>query len=777
MTVKPNMVIPYHNAGSDTDGQLEVLSRQAGRHDEWGLAGPGFLADSHDLELHEACPPHLSSEARLSHAIPGTHLAMRLSQVGVASRYPTSGGSCYMTISQDQPREPSNGASSRSELASRPGTLGPEFWYLFLGGIALLCGVVFRFRGLGTWAVAQDEYFLLTSIGYIFENGIPTFPQGGYYTRGLLIQYLTIPLILLTDAPEWSLRFLSVAANLAAIPAVFLIGRRLGGSAVAALAVILFSLSVWEVEFARYGRMYAPFQALFLWQSYLLIRVCIDGDHRFWKVMIGLSLAALLVYEGAVFLWLLAVIPLLRRDISWSIGRIAASGVVLAALLLWERTNFRRMGQPPPYPEGYGAGGAEGSSFPLPIHPPPMGLNEAMERGWWIVPVGILCAIGGWASWRLWRSVQPDAALLWSGLIAFAALNLFSLVGLASVVAWLGRPKAFLEPLGDAGHRRRFAVFGVVALGIWSALYFAGGLGPYDVVKRFLNYPPLMAAVVDQWTSAIPLTTALLALVLGLRLVLEMASRRPAPVWRLLAAGALLTIAAAAAVPTGQLTSRYTFFVYGIILLLFAESIWRFATFALGDRLRAHGAIALAFLCTFWIAEDYSAAHLLGVHTAEVNYRVGMSSEKAAHLTVRDDYRGPAEYVNASLSPDDIVILSVGPVAYYLERLDYSLVDEEGFGFRDVAAVRGTRELWSDTPIIPRPDAIYAVACGAQGSTWVILREDPFNVRGPAEAALRDRLSEWREYENFDRTIAVYRVPASSAVTFPECATVEALAL
>ena len=39
----------------------------------------------------------------------------------------------------------------------------------------------------------------------------------------------------------------------------------MGGRDVGLIAVAVLALSVWEIEIGRFGRMYAPFQALFAW--------------------------------------------------------------------------------------------------------------------------------------------------------------------------------------------------------------------------------------------------------------------------------------------------------------------------------------------------------------------------------------------------------------------------------------------------------------------------------------------------------------------------------
>ena len=66
-------------------------------------------------------------------------------------------------------------------------------------------------------------------------------------------------------SPELAPRLIAALSSLIALPAVYLLGRRLGGRNIGLLAVAILAISVWETEVARFGRMYAPFQAIFVW--------------------------------------------------------------------------------------------------------------------------------------------------------------------------------------------------------------------------------------------------------------------------------------------------------------------------------------------------------------------------------------------------------------------------------------------------------------------------------------------------------------------------------
>src|SRR6201999_884044 len=62
------------------------------------------------------------------------------------------------------------------------------------------------------------------------------------------------------------------------------------------------ALSVWEVEIGRFGRMYAPFQCLFLWYVVFFLQYVIDGRRRAAVPMVILSALGLAVWDGGILL-------------------------------------------------------------------------------------------------------------------------------------------------------------------------------------------------------------------------------------------------------------------------------------------------------------------------------------------------------------------------------------------------------------------------------------------------------------------------------------------
>ena len=148
--------------------------------------------------------------------------------------------------------------TSDSTSGSRSSWLGP------LGLFTILCvvaGVLARFWHWVNGGLAIDKYYFAESVQNLLHYGIPKFACGGYYVRGLLLQYTSAGLQLAGLSAELAPRLIAAVCTVVALPAAYQIGRRLGGRDVGLLAVAMLALSVWEVEIGRFGRSTPPSSA------------------------------------------------------------------------------------------------------------------------------------------------------------------------------------------------------------------------------------------------------------------------------------------------------------------------------------------------------------------------------------------------------------------------------------------------------------------------------------------------------------------------------------
>jgi hypothetical protein len=173
---------------------------------------------------------------------------------------------------------------------------------LMVGAAALLAGLYGRFKGIGTWPLGVDEFYISRSVDNVLRTGLPQFPCGGYYTRGLLFQYIVAGLRLLGCSPEFAGRFVAALASLLVLPAVYLLGKRVQGTTLAWLVAVILCVSVWEIEMARFARMYAPFQAVFAWYLVAYLKYTVDRRAGALWQMVALTVLGVLTWEGGALL-------------------------------------------------------------------------------------------------------------------------------------------------------------------------------------------------------------------------------------------------------------------------------------------------------------------------------------------------------------------------------------------------------------------------------------------------------------------------------------------
>ena len=126
--------------------------------------------------------------------------------------------------------------------------------------IALAIGLFGRLRGLGDYPLAVDEYYFIQSVKAILKYGVPSLDTGGYYPRGLLVQYLTAAAVLVFGDSAFAYRLPAAVFSIATVPLAYIYGKRLSGVEGGIALTVMLLISSWEIEFARFARMYSALQ-------------------------------------------------------------------------------------------------------------------------------------------------------------------------------------------------------------------------------------------------------------------------------------------------------------------------------------------------------------------------------------------------------------------------------------------------------------------------------------------------------------------------------------
>ena len=638
---------------------------------------------------------------------------------------------------------------------------------LGLAAVAFCAGVFFRFWGLGHAPLAVDEYYFGRSILNIAERGLPEFPCGGYYVRGIFLQYISLVPIFFGANLELAVRLIPAISSIIAIAAVWKLGFRAGGVSVACVAVALASLSLWEIEFARFGRMYSPFQAIFLWYAYFQLKHLVDKDRLAHVLYLLLSALSIFVYAGAAMILALNFLPLLWPKKQWNAGHLVAASGLMAFGLYYYRIDFRFMGIPesllPPSPTIDDTALSLGPSIPLPIDVPFIQGSGLIIAAVGIVAFGLLL----WSHYKDVNLTHPSA-LLW--LLASVAMC-FGLISFGIALVLIGvfsrspPPLKHTELLQDRLLHVYVPGLAVLATVIFlSVALIAPDFVPAakDTLNYLFNYPDVYYKIVQPWLDAIPVTTVMLAALLIPLFWLSVKQSDEELKW-LAPARYLFSVLVALVLLVGLLkqpyeVTRYTYFLYPIVLVLASTSVVRLSR-RIGRRSpRWSPFIMVGGLAVLFVSEDFGVEHLIRINEPEVRYRLQYDDDLAGHYYKRWDFRGVGEYTNQHLGPNDNVMVFHQALAYYLHETDGIFVRKGSKIHSNVWGCGGTRELWSNAPLLDESHEVREFIETSKAATWLIMHTSQYPWRDPLEADLIETFDLKPCYTSVDGNLAVYRV-------------------
>jgi hypothetical protein len=622
-----------------------------------------------------------------------------------------------------------------------------------VAGIAI--GVYARFKGLGTWPFGVDEFYLSRSVDYVLRSGLPEFPCGGYYTRGLLFQYVVAGLRLTGLEPELAGRLVTAFSSLAVLPAAYLLARRLHSTTAGLLVVTILALSVWEIEMARFARMYAPFQAVFAWYVLYFLKYTVDGQRSAMLGMVLLSILGVLTWEGGALMGLANLLPpfinhdagrLRRRD--WPY----LGGMVLLFLMLYSAVaiDFRGFSGDPAYADIGGSGYLTGNES-----------NDYSPRimlGWhgaWILlallPVGLSLISLRWL-WSLrdrWLAASGLTLVLAAALLHQLAVAFFILVLvlLVKLVTW--RELLDRRAISFSAALAACAVFWVT-MGVFSNVWFgettSTGLISTDKLialsTNLAGFPYIWENVFKPLGRAIPLlSVCLFVAVSALTLRAIFCQKAQVTVMSAVLVLVLTMVLAVAASDTPREETRYVFFLYPVVLTLAIAAVALASASLTSNERRASAATIIVVLLAFVATEDFQPQHLLRIDSREVNFRVGMSAARAAHYYPRRDFRGLAQWLNAEAGEEDFVITGLSTLAQYHDDIDYVFLEKGDPLYRQYACHNGTIHRWTDLPLLYTTDALIPLV--ASGNRLILLLYPARARKLQQEAALRG----WRSQE------------------------------
>ncbi len=656
----------------------------------------------------------------------------------------------------------------------------------FLLAIAVIIGFYFRLKGLGKWPFALDEYYIIRSVQNIFKYGLPQFDAGGYYPRGILYQYIIAALWSAGLKAEFAARIIPVLTNLAAFPALYKLSKKISGKTLAIILVIYFSFSLWEVEFARFARMYSPFQAIFIWYLYNFYLLLFENKKTAFNWMLILSFVSIFVYEASIFLVIMNFIPLLwdyeRKEFSLSdltkvfsktnlTKLITATGIFLIAYfyLSFDFRTFNQTNLLPPELKDYFDNLPKMSKFRMPMV---LLFSESSGILWLIMKILPVITVGLFTVHILKSKdliFENKFSLMVIGF--FALLNVYGLLIIFTVmfimINWLNvkslNKKLIFYTIGVIGFTFLFwtayAIFNTSWYEYFPKGKFTGTFASLKILwKQFLNYPNFYEMFVI-FRNTLPKFTYLSILILfsGI-LITTLKQEERFKQFNFLFFVFTLLIFLITFINTFYFDTRYFFFVFPLFLLLLFGSLQLIINFVIKtDKLQS---IVFIIACLFVaiISEDIGYDHLVHIDTARINFRKGFTKTEKIHYYPRWDSRSPSEIVNKKSTPDDIIITNDQISDFYLNRLDFIYENYKANDFIIESVEGGKKERWTNANLIYTYDDLLKKLFDSKSTKWLIVNK-MWGVKDLEKLGFFKKIEPYLYFQSEDDLTFLYKIP------------------
>ncbi|VAW52948.1 hypothetical protein MNBD_GAMMA05-1887 [hydrothermal vent metagenome] len=648
-----------------------------------------------------------------------------------------------------------------------------NLYYFALLAFAVI-GIYARFKGIATWPISEDEYHTVASINNVLEHGLPYFDCGGFYSRGILYQYLLAFLSYTFGGDQIFLyRTANALISLLALPAIYMLAKKLSGKEAAILAVIFYMVSIWEVEYARLIRMYIPFQVMFIWYIYTLYKVTIENDLGKLKYLLILSTVSVFVFEEGILLTVinLAVLAFInvnnyKRKIVWVYALFALA--IPVAALIYLQIDFRHMDVQNYLPidaiiPEYSARKNTLGPLLLPTLLLPHIINHEYWFGAWSILgaftlAGLAFTTRFYKSWLIFISASCVAV--------FAALNLFTLAILSVATFYL------LSWLKSERSLKTFYLYlfltGSAYCLLWlsfmlntdtlSTIFNAAAEGNLKkALVVLLKYPNFYDKIIYQWFGGMPVFTTLTAIIISMGIALDVLKKREINIFINQTLIVLLLISTMVAISLQPYhSSRYTFLLHPIVIILLVYYLHKIIYLINFKKYNNIVLLAIAS-CLLFISDDHVFNYLTNIDSKKINFKIGFTPARKFHLRNRMDFESPADYINANRAPSDLTVTTIRPVSYYLNKLDYYYITPEDFEFSGVSACNGEKELWTNASLLYSDDMLKNLLSNRDQTIWLTMRSAAFPYPSSMEKQFHKAHKSKLVYLSIDDSIAVYR--------------------
>jgi hypothetical protein len=664
-------------------------------------------------------------------------------------------------------------------------TLKENKWQILILSLTVLIGLAIRLKGLGKWPLAIDEYYIVKSVENILKSGLPEWPNGGYYLRGLIYQYSVAGLILIGLKAEFAVRIIPVLLDVIVLIPLYQLNKKISGKLTAILLVILFSFSLWEIEFARFGRMYVPFQTLFIFYVLFMYKFIIKNERKYFKWILILSFLSIFIYEGAIFIALLNFIIFFwdkeKREfrLDYIKNKINYPGILICIIILttifiynmFKVTDLSNL-----YPPGYTETHNHMFGGKL-FNEPQILLTTIPDNIYWLIPLLFVIAFTGFSIIRILRLNDKIFInkLMTSFLLFISIFNLFGLVLTLGIIFlllnWLSlkdlKKKDFLIAISAVIVNMIFWFLYAYSTNSWYKFFLPfEGQTTIAVFKKIslmlFNFPDLYFEFLIYLTT-VPVQT--LIFIVGIpAIILSTLNKKYISSLneRFILFILLLLILLVTSIDTELMETRYTFFLFPLVLLIFLLFFKVLSDLIVRNRINANITLVAFTIIYLILSDDFSLKHMINIDSKEYNFRMVYDVNKTRHYYPRWDVKTPAEIVNKESKEDDIIIIDEFNVEYYLNRFNYAYVNYNNADFTIFSVNGGKNERWTDAPLIYTNQHLLDIIKTVKKDVWfiTILKPELYEIN------FAENFREYLHYKSLDKTIFVYKIPGGTEMNF-----------
>jgi hypothetical protein len=238
----------------------------------------------------------------------------------------------------------------------------------------------------------------------------------------------------------------------------------------------------------------------------------------------------------------------------------------------------------------------------------------------------------------------------------------------------------------------------------WLVYYQATGARP---LEHLFVYPDVFQRIARPWGRVLPVLTVgiFFSVAFWLRRSIVAPAGSSDSIAQLL--GLLfLMVLLVGAIPTDRIETRYTFFLYPLLVILMIAAILELTRQpTLQQRLPAVllGAAPLLF---FAGTEDLQVWQIAHIDSQAANFRFGMSPVRADHYYPRNDMRGVGGWLAQHVQPGDVVFSGIPNIDEYYDGFDFFYLEDEDNRYDAYVCSDGRTERWTNHPILTKIETL-----------------------------------------------------------------------